>query len=309
MAGGCAVLSDAIARYVALQQALGHKFHSQTYLLQHFARAAAARGEDHVRAETAVAWASEAPSPRSRRDRLAIVRHFARVMALEDPRYEVPPALDFGRIRPRPLPHIFTHDEVERLLRAAAALAPVGSLRPLTYATLFALLVATGLRISEALALRLDDVTADGLVIRYAKYRKHRLVPLEASTRRGLEHYLAARARLRDVHPTVFVSVHGGALPYPTVERVFLELMRQLGLRGAPGQRGPRIHDFRHTFAVRALERAAGDRDAIRRQAAALATYLGHASIANTYWYLQATPLLLREIADAAEELVTGAAP
>lgn len=303
------MLSDAVERHIALQRALGHKFHIQASLLRHFARAAAARGEDCVRSETAVAWASAAPSPRSRRDRFAVVRHFAQVMALEDPRYEVPPPRDFGRVRPRPLPHIFTPEEVERLLRAAAALEPVGSLRPQTYATLFALLVATGLRISEALALRLDDVTADGLVIRYAKYRKHRLVPLEASTRRGLERYLALRAGVRDAHPTVFVSTRGRALPYPTVMYTFLRLTRQLGLRGAPGQRGPRIHDFRHTFAVRALERAAGDRDAIRRQAVALATYLGHASLTNTYWYLQATPRLLREIADAAEGLATGGAP
>lgn len=304
------MLSAAVERHVALKRTLGHKFHIQACLLRHFARVAAARGEDHVRSETAVAWASEAPSPRSRRDRLAVVRHFAQVMALEDPRYEVPPRIDFGRIPPRPLPHIFTAEEVERLLRAAAALGPAGSLRPQTYATLFALLVATGLRISEALALRLDDVTDDGLLIRYAKYRKHRLVPLEASTRQGLERYLAARARLLPGdHPTVFVTASGAALPYPTVMRVFLELTRRLGLRGGPGLRGPRIHDFRHTFAVRALERSAGDRDAIRRQAHALATYLGHTTLANTYWYLQATPRLLREIATATEGLVAGEAP
>lgn len=103
-----------------------------------------------MRSETAIAWASEAPSPRSRRDRFALVRHFAQVMVLEDPRYEVPPRLDFGRIRPRTLPHIFTAEEVEQLLRAAVALKPTDSLRPLTYATLFALLVATGLWLGHA---------------------------------------------------------------------------------------------------------------------------------------------------------------
>ena len=91
---------------------------------------------------------------------------------------------------------------------------------------------------------------------------------------------------------------------YSTVLGVFLRLARSVGLRGGPGQRGPRIHDLRHTFAVRSLERAA-TRNAVARHIVALSTYLGHAHVTDTYWYLQATPILMARIA-AAGEACTG---
>jgi integrase len=218
------------------------------------------------------------------------------------------PPRDPVRAGPEP-PHIYPPAHLDQLLAAAAALDPPGGLRSQTFVTLLALLAATGLRVSEALALRLDDVTPDGLVIRVTKFRKSRLVPLHPSARRGLERYLAVRRTTAGVQPTVFVSVRGTALPYSTVNATFLALARRLGLHPGPGQRGPRIHDLRHTFAVRALEQCTGDRDAIRRHMVALSTYLGHAHVTDTYWYLQATPHLLREVAAAGEAHATAGMP
>lgn len=295
------MLSDEIARYIALHRATGFKFKIQACLLQHFLRHATARGEDHVSAESTVAWASAAPSPRSRRDRLQVVRRFAGAMAVENPRHEVPPNLPFGPPRTRPRPYIFEPAQVDQLLRAAAALRATDALKPRTFVTLFALLVATGLRVSEALALRLDDVTPAGLLVRATKFRKNRLVPIHATTRLGLEAYLAVRSRTGGSCPHVFLSTHRAALPYSTAFATFLRLVRGCGLRAGPGHPGPRIHDLRHTFAVRSLEQCGGDRAAVQRHMVALSTYLGHAHISDTYWYLQATPALLRDVAAASE--------
>jgi integrase len=300
------MLSDEIARYVALHRATGFKFKIQACLLQHFLRHATARGEDHVSAESTVAWASAAPSPRSRRDRLQVVRRFARAMAVENPRHELPPNLPFGPPRTRPRPYIFAPAQVDQLLRAAAALRTTDALRPRTFVTLFALLVATGLRVSEALALRLDDITPAGLLVRATKFRKNRLVPIHATTRLGLEAYIAVRRRTGGSCPRLFLSAHRTALPYSTVFQTFLGLVRGCGLRQGAGQPGPRIHDLRHTFAVRSLEQCGGDREAVRRHMVALSTYLGHVHISDTYWYLQATPALLRDVAAASEARAHG---
>jgi integrase len=174
------------------------------------------------------------------------------------------------------------------------------------YSTLFGLLAATGMRISEALALRLEDITADGLIIRQTKFQKSRLLPLHETTRRALDKYLSARARLGTLDGALLVSTTGKALSYNTVMAVFLRLARSIGLRGGPGRPGPRIHDLRHTFAVRSLEQCRHDREAVARHIVALSTYLGHAHVTDTYWYLHATPIMMGQIAEAGEALHRG---
>jgi integrase len=204
----------------------------------------------------------------------------------------------------------YAPEEVARLLRAAAGLAPEGGLRPILYTTLFGLLAATGLRISEALALRLEDLTADGLLVRETKFRKSRLVPLDESTQRALGRYLAARRRHRVAGPYLFAAASGGHLPYDTASAIFRRLARAAGLRGAPGTGGPCLHDLRHTFAVRSLEGCAGaDGAAVARHMVALSTYLGHAHVTDTQWYLHATPALMAQIAGAGEALFRGGVP
>jgi integrase len=156
------------------------------------------------------------------------------------------------------------------------------------------------------LKLDLSDLTEDGLLIRATKFQKSRLVPLHESARRGLQQYVAARNRIATTTSTVFVSQRGAGLPYSTVNTTFLYLARSAELRGGPGLGGCRIHDLRHTFAVRSLEQCAGDRKAVARHMVALSTYLGHAHVSDTYWYLQATPRLLGDVAVAAEALHRG---
>ena len=309
LAGGCTMLVEHINRYIELHQSLGFKFRTQAYLLRHFARFAELRNDTIVRSETVVGWASEAPSAAQRRLRLLVVRRFAQSLQAEDDRNEVPPANAFGRpTKVRRLPHIYSPDEIRRLLRAAAELTPKGSLRPVTYVTLFSLLVSTGIRISEALSLQLDDLTSDGLLIRHTKFRKSRLVPLHATARKGLDGYITRRSQASHNDDSLFISMSRTRLAYPTVIATFLDLIRSIGLRGKPGTSGPCIHDFRHTFAVRSLEACTGGRDEIARHILALSTCLGHAHVSDTYYYLQATPKLLEETARAGEALFRGGA-
>jgi integrase len=297
------MLSTIVERHVALHHATGYLFRRQGNLLRDYARYAEARGEDVVRAATALEWAGSAPSLTTRQGRLGVIRRFAWLMRSEDPRHEVPPAGAFGPRAPRRTPYIYTAKEIRALLKAAGQLGPRGTLRPKLYATLFGLIAATGIRISEAIGLRLGDVTPAGLVIRETKFRKSRLVPLHATTQRALDAYLKVRAKVAGNDDAVFLSRRGTALRYPTVISVFLSLARGIGIRPGPGQRGPRIHDLRHTFAVRSLEQCMGNREAVARHMLALSTYLGHAQPVDTYWYLQATPRLLSDIAARCEAL------
>jgi integrase len=301
------MLNADIDRYVELHRAMGLKFRLQAGLLRHFAAFAEPRGDCWVRTETVLAWAAEAPSAAQRRNRLLVVRRFSLQMQAEDARYEAPPALAFGKPkRERRMPHIYSSNEIQRLLREAARLTPKGSIRPATYVALLSLIAATGLRISEALALELSDFTNAGLVVRNTKFRKSRLVPLHATARRGLERYLRKRQRIGGASSSFFVSMWGAGLSYSTVYSVFLQLMRSAGLRQGPGSPGPCIHDLRHTFAARALEQCSGDGSEVARHVLALSTYLGHAHPSDTYWYLQATPKLMERVGRCAEALFEG---
>jgi integrase len=297
------LLSTTVERHIALHHATGYLFRKQSILLRSFARYAEMEGDDVVRSATALAWAAQAPTPGTRHGRIQVVCRFAKLMRAEDPRHEIPPPGAFGPQPPRRAPHIFSRDEIRALLEAAGELGPCGSLRPKTYVTMLGLIAATGLRISEALALRFGDITAAGLVIRQTKFRKSRIVPMHPSTRRALETYLAARAKYAGIDDAVFPSQRGTGLRYPTVISTFLGLVRGIGIHPGPGKPGPRIHDLRHTFAVRSLEECVGDRQAVAHHMLALSTYLGHTHIVDTYWYLQATPRLLADVAALSEAL------
>jgi len=301
------MLSQLLADHAALHQALGFKFRTSGILLRNFVTFAERRGEHVITRTTVREWALQAPSPEQRRNRLLTVRRFALSLHAEDPRHEVPSADLFGRAsRRRRTPYIYSPGEIRRLIDAAQRLGPDGSIRSLTYVTMFGLIAATGMRVSEAIAIRLPELTDDGLIIAQTKFKKSRLLPLHPTTRRALTQYLATRLTAASQSDAFFISHQGTPLAYSTVISVFLQVMRSIGLRGAAGSRGPRIHDLRHTFAVRSLERCAHDAKAVARHITALSTYLGHAHVTDTYWYLQATPELMVDMAAASEGLHRG---
>jgi integrase len=192
------------------------------------------------------------------------------------------------------------------LVQAAAQLLPRRSLRPPTFRTLFGLLAVTGLRISEALALRLADVTPDGLLIREAKFHKSRLVPLHATTVAAVTRYVEQRLRLPAADDHLFVSLKRTPLCYRTVYRTFRQLCASLGLPPSPEGRRPRLHDLRHAVAVRALEACPPARAQVTPHGLALSPYLGHARRRRTYWDLPSSPQRLRDMARAGEGWMTG---
>jgi integrase len=301
------MLSRDLACYIDRKRSLGFKFHNQNVLLRGFVRFAEERGDRFISSARVLAWAARAPSPEHRRTRLLTVRRFALALHAENARHQIPQADALGRATPkRRPPYIYRSGEIVRLLRSAAALEPAGSIRPVLYTTLLGLIAATGMRIAEALALQLDDVTADGLVIRETKFQKSRLLPLHATVRQALDRYLIDRRKVSTADRALFISAGGRSLPYNTVRNVFLQLLDRIGLRGAHSGRDPRIHDLRHSFAVRSLEQCSHDRSAVARHIVALSTYLGHAHVTDTYWYLQATPVLMGQIAEAGETLLVG---
>jgi integrase len=300
------MLMKKVDDYLALRRAAGYALEVPEYHLHNFARFAAQRRETLICTPTVIEWASQAPSLNQREHRLQIVLRFARHLQAEDPRHEVPPRGVFRRRRTRPAPYIWTPQEVTLLLQAAARLEPQDSLRPHMYSTLFALLYVTGLRISEALALELDDFDSETLLIRETKFKKSRRIPLHQTAVAGLQRYLEHRRRFITEHKFLFISVRGRRLDRSSVSWVFRRLLIIIGL--SPGQQGrrPRIHDLRHAFATRALETCPEGRDNIGRHTLALSTYLGHTHISDTYWYLEATPTLMRDIANSCEAFIQG---
>jgi integrase len=298
-----------LARYVELKRSLGFQFRCQHLLLKGFVAFAAERGDRYVKTARVFEWAALAPSPAQRRRRLLTVRRFALAMHVENARHQIPASDALGKAAfTRATPYIYKASEIARLIQAASALEPAGTMRPVMYATLIGLIASTGMRISEALALRVDDITADGLLVSETKFQKSRLLPLHATTQRALDRYIAVRNELSVVDRALFLSVTGKPLPYSTVRNVFQQLLKRTALKGAHAGHDPRIHDLRHTFAVRSLEQCRHDTEEVARHIVALSTYLGHTHVTDTYWYLQATPVLMGQIAKANEALLLGGA-
>ncbi len=302
------MLGVAVESYVALRRAAGFAFRSEGALLKSFATFSETRGEAYVRTPIVIEWAGLARSIPQRARRLGIVIRFVRHLHAEDARHEIPPAIFGAEKRPRPVPYILSHDQIRRLVHAASQ-SGYRTLRRQTYSTLFALLASTGLRVSEAIHLRLADITPDGLVIRCSKFRKSRLVPLHHTARVGLERYLQRRCAYAPADDHVFVSLRRKPLLLHDVEVAFRTAARASGLPdGAPRAR-PTPHSLRHTFAVRALQTCPDGRDAVTQHMLALSTYLGHAKVADTYWYLEAVPELMTDIAERCESFVMGGRP
>ena len=304
------MLIDGAYRYIELRRSLGFKLRKTSDHLASFAAYAASVGDTHMRTETALAWAKATSSTQdSYYRRVQELALFARFIHAEDAHHEVPQHRQFYRSRSRPAPYIFSRDEVARILVAARDLRAMrlNPLKPHTFEMLFGLLAATGLRISEALKLRLDDVLADGVLhIRATKFNKNRLVPLHPSVMAKLDAYLRVREHhYGNFEGHLFLTECGQPLPWGTARTAFHTVLRRTGI-GADRLRRPRIHDLRHTFATRVLEQCAAGREEVARDFVALSTYLGHGHIKHTYWYLEATPELMGDIAAAAEMLALG---
>ena len=291
-------LSRAIDFYLSTRRSLGYRLKNDELLLRSLARYAR---KAHLRGplteKLVYDWACSPVNadPVWWAKRVVIVRRFARFWNAFDARVQVPQPGVFGSAYRRNPVHIYTTQEISDLLAAATNLQPAGSLRPVTFRSLFGLLACTGLRISEALHLQIEDFdpAAGMLLIRRSKGGQSRYVPIHASVVRALNDY----KRLRHKHHSqarrgaLFISKTGRPVSYRAAIDAFHSLKKQLGWKQSPT---PRPYDLRHTFAVKRLitwQRRKDD--AVERKILALATYLGHSNIRHTYWYLSAVPELL----------------
>lgn len=280
--------------YLAYRRSLGFKLQSEGCRLLNFARYADALGHrGPVTTELAIRWAC-LPQKADRRywaSRLEIIRRFAKHFLLSEPKTQVPPRHLFGPAYRRNPPHLYSSAEIQHLLRRAGRLK--GSWRAHTFQSLVGLLACTGLRISEALNLKANEVDLEQLVVvvRESKGGKHRLVPLHPTALPPLRAYARRRQKRFPLGEHFFVSNCGTGLTYPMARKAFVRL--RAGLRHS--RRPPRWHDLRHTFACRVLQRwQASKRGAVHRLAI-LSRFLGHTQIRDTYWYFSAFPQLLSE--------------
>lgn len=234
--------------------------------------------------------------------RLKLLRTFLRWLQQFEPHTEVPDDAIFGSLPERLAPHIYSEQEIVDLLAAARRLGPVQGLRCVVYETLFGLIASTGMRISEALALRNEDVDLKYgmLTIHQTKFGKSRQVPLHPSTVTALSRYLWMRNLVWNVEQDetpLFIATRGRRLGRPMdshqVNRVFATLREQLGWRNRGAHHAPRIHDLRHTFVVRRILLWMAQGVDIDQAMLSLSTYVGHAHVTNTYWYLSAVPELM----------------
>jgi integrase/recombinase XerD len=288
-------LKKAARDYVALRRSLGFKLEWVPNSLADFVRFLEKQRADYITVPLALEWAqrNQEVKPITAAGRLSVVRSFARYRSATDPRTQIPPLGLLGCRSRRVPPYLYTDAETQSLLKAARQMP---GLHGLTYYCLLGLLSVTGLRISEALSLRAQDVDLEQrmLTIVATKFGKSRLVPIHSSTAEELTKYARERDRVfRRNLIYFFVTRRGNRFTAGAIRHVFHRLSRQIGLRSPNASHGPRLHDFRHSFAVKTLVNWYRSGEKVEQCLPVLSTYLGHRNVTDTYWYLTACPELL----------------
>ncbi len=297
-------LRKAVEEYIALRQSLGFQFEGPARALRDFVSFLETERAVHITTDLALRWAKQPTDvqPATWARRLGFVRCLAAWHSATDPRTEVPPRGILSARYRRKAPYIYSDEEITEIVRVAGELPSPNGLRALTYSTLFGLIAVTGMRSSEALALDRQDVDLEEgiLNIRRTKFRKSRLVPVHTSTLDTLRRYADSRDSTlpRLATTALFVSQRGVRITKWSACRTFAKVSRQIGLRApTEGDRhghGPRLHDMRHRFATKTLVAWYQAGLDVERELPKLATYLGHAHVNDTYWYLEAVPELLQ---------------
>ena len=289
-------LHQTVRDYLTLRRSLGFKLEREGRLLPDFVAFLDKSGSPVITPPLALAWATQPAAATAYwwATRLGMVRAFARYVRTIDARTKVLPDDALPRTRPRLQPYIYSDADVMALMAVTRRIRD--PFRAHTYRTLIGLLASTGIRVGEAIDLdRTDLDREEGVItVRDAKFGKSREVPLHSTTVEAIEDYAGHRNRrlARSVTPALFLSLAGTRLLYQNVHLTFLRLVQWAGLSDRKPRR-PRIHDLRHSYAVRTLTdayRAALD---VERQLPLLSPYLGHVNPSSTYWYLSAIPELL----------------
>lgn len=303
-------LRDALADYLAMRHVLGYRLARAEKLLGQFLDYLEQAGAATVTVELALSWARLPAGGDTSwwAHRLSVVRGFATYLHTLDPAHEVP-AADLLSWQPRrATPYMYSDQDITALIAATASLRT--PLRRATFATLIGLLAVTGMRVGEAIALDCDDLDlgAGLLLVRHGKFSKSRQLMLHPSTVDALRAYLRQRGQLTPAPATaaLLVSTAGTRLLYCNVHWTFQRLMRRAGLTPRSTRCRPRIHDLRHSFAVRSMLDAYTAGQDGQSRLTLLSTWLGHTHPANTYWYLSASPELMAVAGQRLEARLAG---
>jgi integrase len=302
-------LREALQEYLQLRHALGFKLEREGVQLPKFVSFLEQENAARISTSLAMRWAMtpSTASPRQWAERLSEVRLFARFMAARDPLTEVPPGDLMPRVPSRRLvPFIYSDGDLIALMRATDIFDGV---KCFTYATLLGLLAVTGMRIGEAISLDRDDINwrAQLLVIRSGKFGKSRELMLHPTTIDALRAYVRIRDRAlpHPRSPALLLSLAGTRLLYKNVQRGFSQLLRRAALPQRLPRR-PRLHDLRHAFAIKTLTRWYREGLNVEARLPLLSTYLGHVHPSQTYWYLTATPEMMRLAERRARKMLRG---
>lgn len=293
-------MQERIDAYLQARRSVGYILHIEGAQLQRFADFAKQHGhQGHITLDIAVAWAIDSKKSHQigRARRLEVVRSLAKYCVFFELETEIPPPHFLGPSHRRVTPHIYTGQEITQLLDMANDLRPKQGLRPVTMSCLWGLLAATGLRVSEALHLNQNDIDLhqEVLLVRNTKFRKSRYVPLHPMVCKALSKYIVFRNQHLPVVqcPAFFLLDDGNALQYRQVLYAFHQIRSKLGWDVCFSGRQPRLYDLRHTFACRRLLAWYEEGVDIDRMMPLLSTYLGHAKVSDTYWYLTGIPELM----------------
>jgi len=297
-------LGQAINDYLAMRRALGFKLRLCGNALREFSSFMHERAAEYVTIKLAMEWAQQRATskPSTWAQRLGYVRDFAKFRIATDPRTEIPTWDLLPCASQRTRPYLYSEEEIRALLDATSTLpvnSAAGVLRRQTYYCLIGLLSVSGMRISEAVNLKMSDVDLDNgvLTVTDGKFGKSRLVPVHCTTQKVLSNYKSTRDEYLGIRgfssEYFFVTHSGGRIDTADVRRKFYSMSRAVGLRNEGPNRGPRIHDLRHRYAVTTLLQWYRDGEDVERKLPLLSTYLGHVKVKDTYWYLTACPELM----------------
>ncbi|WP_163339169.1 tyrosine-type recombinase/integrase [Desulfopila sp. IMCC35008] len=300
-------LHDYLAGYLELRSALGYKLRTHRSSLKNFVQFASEKEATTITTQLALEWemTPDDANPKWWAYKLRMVHHFALYVQVRDPATEVPPLSLLPYSQKRPTPYIYTDNEISRLIAATKALPCRKGLRGSTYSTLFGLIWVTGLRISEALFLNKEDVNHDNqlLTIRNAKFGKSRLIPIRVSTANALAHYAHCRDQIfpDNRSPSFFLSTIGTRPTTAVAQLTFKQICSEIGIRDTNHGKRPRIHDMRHSFAVKSLVDIYKRGNDVEQEVYSLSVYMGHVGPSSTYWYFSAVPELLELARDRLE--------
>jgi len=293
-------MKERVQEYLSYRRSLGFKHLIDGQQLLRFANYVDSKNYyGPITEQIAVEWAksSKKSSRLTWAGRLEIVSRLAKHLCIVEPGTQIPPKGLFGQSRRRIKPYIFTLEEIQKILQEVKNLIPKNSFRQITFIYLFTLLYVTGLRISEALNLLINDVDLESgiLHIRQTKFNKSRLVPMDNSTVTALSNYYKQREHyvLNATSSTFFVLDNGEPVKLRAAEYAFSRIRNSLGMGATLNGRIPRLYDFRHTFVCHRLLSWYEQGANIHQMLPYLSTYLGHVKVSDTYWYITGIPELM----------------